>query len=92
MPLEFTIIHDDRLDSGSFRMEEYLAVLKQESGSSVLNKADFHGKLTGKRFYGINRLQKKNDYLYISFFAAFNVLLSRDTIVIGPTPPGTGVI
>ena len=31
-------------------------------------------------------------YYFLFLFAACNVLYNKDTIVIGPTPPGTGVI
>ena len=31
-------------------------------------------------------------YYFLFFFAACNVLYNKETIVIGPTPPGTGVI
>ena len=32
------------------------------------------------------------DYLYISFFAESKVFNNNEVLVIGPTPPGTGVM
>ena len=40
---------------------------------------------------GVDRMER-SCYSSEEFLAAFNVLLSNIAIVMGPTPPGTGVI
>lgn len=39
----------------------------------------------------VNQIFYRKFYVII-FFAAINVFFSNETMVIGPTPPGTGVI
>ena len=57
--------------------------------------ADSHGGPGANRFLLRNRHMKRdprgNLFPYDCISAAFAVLLSRQAMVIGPTPPGTGV-
>jgi hypothetical protein len=46
----------------------------------------------GKRFLVFYKKIIILNYPYTSFFAALSVFFISDTMVSGPTPPGTGVI
>ena len=61
-------------------------VNEMKNPSSLRIKLDL-GMVDGK-----TKVKSKTFYLSASPLQALRVFCSKDTIVIGPTPPGTGVI